>query len=85
MILVAQLVLTVQAWRNGWKGWALLPIGITLIFGLLLGSVTDDVERLVVPGLICDLLSIGALIGLSVREPRPASVPAAGPQQISAF
>jgi hypothetical protein len=83
VILVAQLLLTVQAWRNGWKGWALLPMGIALLFGLLLGSVTDDVERLVVPGLIGDLLSLGALIGLSVRGPRP--VPVAAPQQISAF
>ena len=85
MILIAQLLLTVQAWRNGWKGWALLPMGIALVFGLLLGSVTDDVERLVVPGLIGDLLSLGSLIGLSVREPRPAPVPVAAPQQISAF
>jgi hypothetical protein len=83
MILVAQVLLTVQAWRKGWKGWALLPMGVALLLGLLLGSVTDDVERLVVPGLIGDLLSLAALIGLSVRGSQPA--PAPTQQQVIAF
>lgn len=83
MILIAQVLLTVQAWRKGWKGWALLPMGVALLLGLLLGSVTDDVERLVVPGLIGDLLSLAALIGLSMRGPQPAPAPAQ--QQVIAF
>ena len=83
MILVAQLVLTVQAWRKGWKGWALLPMGVALLLGLLLGVVTDDVERLVIPGLIGDLLSLGALIALSGRGPQ--SAPAPTQPQVIAF
>ena len=85
MILIAQVLLTVQAWRKGWKGWALLPMGVAFVVGMLLGLVTDEVERLVVPGLIGDVLSVAALIALSVRGPQPASAPAPAQQQVIAF
>ena len=62
-------------------------MGVALLLGMLLGLVTDDVEKLVVPGLIGDLLSVVALIAFSVRGPKPALAPAPTPaqQQVIAF
>lgn len=37
MLLILEVILTIFAWRKGWKWLALLPVGIVLILGLLIG------------------------------------------------
>jgi len=37
MLLIAEIILTIFAWRKGWKWWALLPIGLALLFGFVIG------------------------------------------------
>jgi hypothetical protein len=37
MLLIVEIALTVFAWRNGWKWLALMPIGIALLLGLMIG------------------------------------------------
>jgi hypothetical protein len=39
MIAVIEIMLTVAAWKRGWKGWALLPLGIGLLAAIWAGSV----------------------------------------------
>ena len=37
MLLVLEIMLTISAWRKGYKGFALLPVGIALFAGFLIG------------------------------------------------
>lgn len=37
MLLVIEILLTVAAWRKGWKAWALLPWGITMFMMITIG------------------------------------------------
>jgi hypothetical protein len=37
MLLLLEIGLTVTAWRQGWKGWALLPLIGAFAYGLLNG------------------------------------------------
>jgi hypothetical protein len=38
MIAVIEIMLTMAAWKRGWKGWALLPLGIGFIMAFWAGS-----------------------------------------------
>jgi len=76
MLLIVQILLTVQAWLNGWRAWALLPVVIDLMVGFLVGCVVNDVSQAIVPCLLSGLLSTGALIVLVNRSPQPVPVPA---------
>jgi hypothetical protein len=48
LLLLAEIVLTVFAWRNGWKWLALIPVGAALglgfIIGLMIGAGMLDVD-----------------------------------------
>ena len=69
--LIIQIVLTIKAWKKGWKGWALLPAPtgwvISFFTGLSYGSVAGpeaSLAPLIVIGLLIDLISIGVLIAM---------------------
>jgi hypothetical protein len=32
MLLIIEIMLTVAVWKNGWRAWALAPLGITVAF-----------------------------------------------------
>ena len=74
MLLIAEIVLTVAAWRKGWKGWALLPMALVVGLGFVIGFVAgaDNVTdgTLLALGLILDLSGIGALIIMTARAPK---------------
>jgi hypothetical protein len=78
MLLIAEIILMVAAWRRGWKGWALLPIGIAMFVAFLLasgvaasGGSMQDVWGVALLG---DLACIGALIAM-VARPRNTELP----------
>jgi hypothetical protein len=73
MILI-EIALTVAAYRKGWKGWAFLPVGVTLAMGFVLGAMLaaggktlQDVGGAIV---IPDLLAMIALAVMSARAPQ---------------
>jgi hypothetical protein len=37
MLLFLEIMLTVTAWRKGYKAWALVPLGLALLIGFLIG------------------------------------------------
>jgi hypothetical protein len=70
-MLFAEIGLTIWAWRRGWKGWALLPMAVSLLAGIFAafvvgasGGSVDDVSGF---GLVLDLVSIGVLIYMGAR------------------
>jgi hypothetical protein len=74
MLLIIEIILTVAAWRKGWKAWALLPVGIAMTVGFITGiaisvdggSIDDVVGFL----LVSELIVLGSLIVMAVRAPR---------------
>jgi len=38
MLLILEIILTVKAWKNGWKALALLPLGLALGVGFVIGA-----------------------------------------------
>lgn len=64
MILVCEILLTIQAWKRGWKALALLPMVIGLAAGMVFGVVAPDfVERM---GMWLIVLDLGILAVLGV-------------------
>jgi hypothetical protein len=77
MVLILEIVLTVVAWRKGWRGWALLPIGILLLMGfstgVLLGAAgysEAQIREFMRAAVILDFPGIGVLIWMAARGRR---------------
>lgn len=74
MLLIIEIFLTVAAWRNGWRALALLPLGVTVLFGFLLGAAVQasggSIQAAYPVAFLADLINLGVLIGLSTRAPR---------------
>jgi hypothetical protein len=85
MLIVIELFLTVLAWRKGWKGYALLPLGIAVVAGAVIGAgmggtmpVEDALQAAKVAGVVIDLAATGILIAMTARPRKgaQATVPA---------
>ena len=69
MLLIAEIILTIFAWRKGWKGLALIPLGVAFGLGLILGL--NGVAPYDLASLIwVDVLAIIALIVMTVKGPK---------------
>jgi hypothetical protein len=74
MLLILEIVLTVSAWRNGWKALALLPLGVCFAIGLTVGVVSPQSVSAFSPVLIGgDLVAVAILIGLCSKKPAGAA------------
>lgn len=75
MLLILEIILTVAAWRRGWKAWALTPIAIGLslafVFGAAIGASGGLMDAVVAVGLLLDLAIIATLVAM-VARPRTA-------------
>jgi hypothetical protein len=78
LTLIIEILLTIKAWRKGWRGYALLPLGALLIAGFLLGIVIGssggDLGQALPAGLFLEIACIGILIRLAAKGPSPALV-----------
>lgn len=68
-MLIIEIILTVFAWRKGWKWTSLIPIGTAFLIGLMFG-LSGGVDTST-PGVIfIDILAIIALILMVVYPPK---------------
>ena len=85
MLLIAEIVLTVLAWRKGWRARALLPVGITfptaLVVGLLITLAGGPEHAPVLVGMLLDVVCVVVLIAMLVRAPTAEALPAPTPVQ----
>ena len=66
MILIAEIILTVFVWRKGWKWLSLIPVGIAMLVGFLLGlSGVTELGNFA----IFDVLAVVALIIMLLNKP----------------
>jgi hypothetical protein len=68
------IVLTVLAWRRGWKAWALLPIGIAFFIALVISGSSNLGTSGIFLYLLIALAELGTL-GYMVAKPRRVSQP----------
>jgi len=73
-MLILEIILTIFAWRKGWRWLALLPMGIALligfIIGLSIGANGGDVTSIGGGAIIIDVMAIIALIIMLVKGPK---------------
>jgi len=78
---IIEILLTTKAWHKGWRGYALLPLGILIPAGLLLGIVIGSSgggpEQALPVGILLEVACIGILIRMAAKGPRPAPAPVA--------
>jgi uncharacterized membrane protein YfcA len=79
MLLIAEIILTIFAWRKGWKWFALIPLGIALLLGFLIGVAIggsggsiDNVRGL---SLVLDIIVVIILIVMNVKSPKSNESP----------
>lgn len=76
-MLIIEIVLTVIAWRKGWRGYALLPwagmIAAAVFIALGAAASGGDPSKAANIGPLLDVICIGVLVRLAVRGPRTAA------------
>lgn len=64
MLLIAEIILTAFVWNKGWRWFSLLPVGIAVLVGIMLGlSGSTEIGGFV----IFDILAIVALVIMLVN------------------
>ena len=70
MLMIAEIMLTVAAWKKGWKGYALLPGAIGFAVAFLIGATMGPALKQFAPALLLiDLGIIGTLIFMTRKAP----------------
>jgi hypothetical protein len=74
MLLIAEIILTYFAWKKGWRWWAILPVALCVVIGLILGigiaSSGGSVNDLPGVAVILDIVAIIALIVMVSIKPK---------------
>lgn len=73
MLLIIEIMLTVAAWKKGWRGWALLPVAICFATAFLLGAAAGangtSPDDFVGIGLVLDVLLVVVLGVMIAKAP----------------
>ena len=73
MLLIIEILLTVSAWKKGWRAKALLPLGIgvfvAFVAGIIIGVNHGNPDNLNFPFIILDLLVVFVLGAMCNRTP----------------
>ena len=73
MLLILEIWLTVKAWKNGWKAFALTPGALAFFIGFMIGASSprgNGDGSVFVIGMILDLVTIAVLGVMSANAPR---------------
>ena len=58
MLLVLEIMLTISAWKKGWKGFALLPVITAMFLGLVIGGSVTDEDSLYGLSIVLDIICV---------------------------
>ncbi len=71
---ILEIILTITAYRKGWKAIALIPIGVTLLVGVMSGLAiragAGSLQAAAPVGFIADVICVAVLAGLTSRGPK---------------
>lgn len=84
MIAVLEIILTISAWKKGWRWRALLPLALGCVAAFLVGAAAGanggSVENVLPIAVLLELGVIGSLIAMVARAPRSVRTSASSPQ-----
>jgi hypothetical protein len=84
MLLILEIILTITAWRRGWKAWALLPAAVTgvmgFLIGLAIGASGGNMNHAMPVCLMLDFVFIASLVAM-IAKPRKAKQHVVTPAQ----
>ena len=66
MLIILEIILTIVAWKRGWKALSLLPIGIAFGVGLLAGLTGNVTPEFMQVAMFLDGIAIISLIVMSI-------------------
>lgn len=73
-MLILEIILTIFAWRKGWRWLALLPMGIALLIGFIIGisigANGGNVSSIGGGAIVIDIMAVIALIVMLVKGPK---------------
>ena len=73
MLMIIEIILTVAAWKKGWKAIALLPMGIAILIGfftgIAVGASGGSSDALLVLMFFVELVGIVVLATMSKKGP----------------
>jgi hypothetical protein len=76
MLLIAEILLTISAWKKGWKARALLPVaigmGIAFMVGAAAGANGVDSDGIVGVCILIDIAMVVSLIVMTAKAPAAA-------------
>jgi uncharacterized membrane protein YfcA len=74
MLLIAEIVLTIFAWKRGWRWYALIPMGLCLIIGFIIGlsigASGGSINDIPSVSIVLDVIAVIALIVLCSIKPK---------------
>ena len=81
-MLLIEVILTIVAWRKGWRWRVLVPwgvaLGASLLLGMAVGASGGSVEDVSGLAVLLELGFVGWLVAMAVRAPRvPVQAPCA--------
>lgn len=65
MLLILEIILTIVAWKRGWKSMALIPVGVVFCIGLIVGA-TGATAATIASLIIFDVICVIILIVMSI-------------------
>jgi len=65
MMLLAQIILTIIAWNNGWRWLALIPMASAFIIGFIIGMTVGEYNTFAI---IADIASLIAVIFMALTS-----------------
>lgn len=78
-MLLIEIILTIFAWRNGWKSLALIPIGVALLLGFFIGlgagSSGGDVSSAMGMAIVLDVIAIIVLAVMCFKSKKSNNTP----------
>jgi hypothetical protein len=66
-MIIIEIILTIVAWRKGWRWLALIPVSVAFCIGIVIGSSGGPIDPLTL--VIWDILAIIALVVMVVVKP----------------
>jgi hypothetical protein len=67
MLLVLEIILTITAWKRGWKAWTLLAWPIALGTAFVVSLIRDAAS-----GFVADIVLIGLLVIMTIKKRQTA-------------
>ncbi|MFC1935949.1 hypothetical protein ACFLX9_04275, partial [Chloroflexota bacterium] len=89
LVRIGEIALTIFVWRRGWRWWSLLPIGLVLLVGFVIGvllaasradnEIIEIIEIFESASILLDLAGVIPLVVMATKGRKPVHI---GPDDV---